>query len=199
MEATLRLPRRTSYAEYLEVERGSAHRHEFLDGVVVAMAGGSDEHNAIAGRLAMLLGVRLGAGSRYFTPDQRFWIAARTRSRYSDGSVICGKPEHPPHDGQASTNPVIIVEVLSPSTEGTDDGDKRQDFQSLPTLRAYVLVHQDERCVRVYRRSDAGAWPAEPEVVRDGGAFALPGLTSELAVAEVFADILDAGGRSLLR
>ena len=72
MEATLRLPRRTSYAEYLEVERGSAHRHEFLDGVVVAMAGGSDEHNAIAGRLAMLLGVRLGAGYRYFTPDQQF-------------------------------------------------------------------------------------------------------------------------------
>lgn len=199
MEATLRLPRRTSYAEYLEVERGSAHRHEFLDGVVVAMAGGSDEHNAIAGRIAMLLGIRLGPGCRYFTPDQRFWIAARTRSRYSDGAVICGKPEHPAHDGQASTNPSIIVEVLSPSSEGSDAGDKRLDFQSLPALRAYVLVHQDERCVRVYRRADDGAWPAEPAVVRDGESFELPGLASAIAVAEVFADILAPDGRSLLR
>lgn len=199
MKATLRLPRAASYAEYLSVEARSEVRHELLDGVIVAMAGGSDEHNAISGRLAMLVGVRLPDDCRYFSPDQRYWIAARTRARYADGSVICGKPEHAPHDGQASTNPTIVVEVLSPSSEGDDAGEKRVDFQSLGALGAYVLVHQDSRELRVYRRDDSGRWPDVPERYRDGDVVDLPGLTEGLPVAEVYRGILDEGGRSLLR
>jgi Uma2 family endonuclease len=96
--------------------------------VIVAMAGGSDEHNAIAGRFAGLFAVRVPAGCLYYTPDQRFWIAATARGRYSDGSSICGKPEHPTHDEQA-TNPSVVLEVLSRSSEGDDAaGDKRRDF-----------------------------------------------------------------------
>jgi Uma2 family endonuclease len=199
MEAVLRLPRRASYAEYLAIEQQSPHRHELIDGVIVAMAGGSDEHNAIAGRFAMLLGMRLERGCRYFTPDQRFWIAARARGRYSDGSIICGRPEHPPHDAQATTNPVVVLEVLSPSSEGDDDGDKRQDFQSLSSLRAYVLAAQDQRCVKVYRRTDRGEWPHEAELYRDGQRFELPTLTGALSVSEIYDDILDPADRSLLR
>lgn len=145
MRATLRLARAATYAEYLAVEQTSEHRHELIDRVVVAKAGGSDEHNALSGKLAMLLGMRLEPGCRYFSPHQRFWISTNSRGRYSDGSVICGKPDHPPHDDQASTNPVVVVEVLSPTSQGDDDGDKRLDFQSLPSLRAYVLVSQDLR------------------------------------------------------
>lgn len=199
MYATLRLPQRATYADYLTVEQQSRHRHEFIDGVIVAMAGGSDEHNAIAGRLAMLLGLRASKGCRYFTPDQRFWIAATARGRYADGAVICGKPKHPPHDGQASTNPALIVEVLSPSSEGDDEGDKRRDFQSLSSLKAYVLVSQDERCVRIYRAPSAGPWPNEAEVYGGGESFELPTLTAPLSVAEIFDDILDSDGHSLLR
>src|SRR5262245_24542358 len=130
MEATLRLPRAASYADYLAVEQNSEHRHEFIDGIIVAMAGGSDGHKAIAGKLAMLLGMRLEAGCRYYTPDQRFWISENSRGRYADGSINCGKPEHPTHDHQATTNPAIVIEVLSPSSEGDDQGEKRRDFQS---------------------------------------------------------------------
>jgi Uma2 family endonuclease len=162
------------------------------------MAGGSDEHNAIAGRLAMLLGVRLSNGCRYFTADQRFWVAATTRSRYSDGSVICGKPQHPPHDAQATTNPVVVLEVLSPSSEGDDDGDKRIDFQSLASLEAYVLLDQDMLRVRLYRRDEQGRWPLRPETYVSGDSFALPTLTSSLCVDEIYRDILGEG-RSLLR
>jgi len=199
MQATLRLPRRASYADYLAVEQQSEHRHELIDGVIVAMAGGSDEHNAIAGRLAMLIGARLGKPCRYYTPDQRFWIAARGRGRYTDGSVICGSPQHPPHDGQASTNPVVVIEVLSPSSEGDDAGDKRIDFQSLGALEAYVLVAQDARCVEVFRRASDGSWSPEPTVHRDGATFELPRCNAAIPIAEVYADILDADGRSLLR
>src|SRR5262245_64548029 len=74
-------------------------------------------------------------GFHCFTADQRFWIAATTRARYSHGSIICGKPAHPARDNQATTNPVVVVEVLSPSSEGDDDGDKRRDFQSRTSMR----------------------------------------------------------------
>lgn len=198
MKATLRLPRRASYSEYLAVEELSEHRHELIDGVIVAMAGGSDEHNAIASRFAALFGNRLPRGCRHYTPDQRFWIAAHGRARYADGSIICGKPEHPPHDDQATTNPVIVLEVLSPSSEGDDDGDKRLDFESLASLEAYVLAYQDQRCVKIYRRDERGEWLRMPEIARDGVSFELPRLATPIAVAEVYDDILDPHGRSVL-
>lgn len=199
MRATLRLDRRATYADYLAVEQSSEHRHELIDGVIVAMAGGSDEHNAIAGRLAMLLGQRAAPPCRYYSPDQRFWISSTARGRYADGSIICGKPEHPPHDDQATTNPVIVVEVLSPSSEGDDEGDKRFDFESLASVQAYVLVAQDQRCVKVHRRDGTGVWPASPEIYGHGATFSLPSLNAPIPVADVYDGVLDANGRSLLR
>jgi len=199
VKATLSLPHRATYTEYLAVEQDSEHRHEFFDGVIVAMAGGSDEHNALATRFAVLFGVRAARGCRGYSPDQRFWIAATAHGRYSDGSIICGKPEHPAHDTQATTNPSVIVEVLSPSSAGDDDGDKRRDFQSLASLRAHVLAAQDARWVKVYRRTERGDWRDEPEVYRDGESFELPTLTRAISVDEVYDDILDGAGHSLLR
>jgi Uma2 family endonuclease len=181
------------------VEQHSEYRHELIDGVIVAMAGGSDEHNAVSARLSMLLGTRLPAGCLYYTPDQRFWIAAHARARYSDGSIICGKPDHPPHDRQATTNPVVVIEVLSPSTEGNDDGEKRRDFQSLSSLQAYVLASQDMRWVKVYRRDDHGNWQLEGDTYGSGESFSLPTLKAPVAVDEIYRDILDVDGRSLLR
>jgi Uma2 family endonuclease len=199
MRATLRLPRSATYADYLAVEQHSEHRHELIDGVIVAMAGGSDEHNAIAGRLAMLLGTRLEGECRYYTPDQRFWIAASRRSRYADGSVICGKPNHPPHDAQATINPIVVIEVLSPSSEGDDAGDKREDFQAVPALQAYVVVSQDRRLIRIHRRLAHGGWSHDAEIYSGGETFALPALQAPIAVDEVYENILDANGHSLLR
>jgi Uma2 family endonuclease len=199
VKATLRLDRRASYAEYLATERSSPVRHEFLDGVIVAMAGGSDEHNALMLQFSVLCATRRTGASRAYPADQRFWIAASGRGRYSDGSIICGPPEHPPHDAQATVNPVIVTEVLSPSSEGDDEGDKRLDFQSLASLQAYVVIAQDERRVKVYRRTERGDWRSDPDVYRDGESLDLPTLSSSIAVADVYEGILDASGRSLLR
>jgi Uma2 family endonuclease len=183
----------------MAAQQNSGHRLEFIDGVIVAMAGGSDEHNAIAGRFAGLFAGRLPPGCLYYTPDQRFWIAASARGRYSDGSIICGKPEHPVHDDQATTNPMVIVEVLSPSSEGDDEGEKRCDFQSLMSLRAYVMAAQDDRRVIVHGRDDQGSWGDRPRVFVAGMSFDLPGQTGPISVDDVYRDILDEGGRSLLR
>ena len=196
MQATLRLPRRATYADYLAAEQTSECRHEFIDGVIVATAGGSDEHNRIAGRLAQLLGSRETGSCGYYPSDQRFWIASRVRGRYSDGSIICGPPEHPAHDAQATTNPTVVIEVLSPSSEGDDDGEKRSDFQSLVSLEAYVLVAQDQRRVKIYRRTD-GEWGVA--TYRDGDSFELPTLSTSIPVADIYDRILDSTGKSLLR
>jgi len=116
MEATLRLSHRATYADYLAAEHNSNCRHEFLDGVIVAMAGGSDEHNAIAGLVARALLNRVTGNFRYYTADQPVLDRrARAESVCRRPRIICGAPEHPPHDDQATTNPVVIVEVLSPS------------------------------------------------------------------------------------
>jgi Uma2 family endonuclease len=196
MEAFLRLPRRATYADYLAAEQTSECRHEFFDGVIVAMAAGSDQHNAIAARLTMVLGTRAGGSCRYYTADQRFWIESRHRGRYADGSIICGPPEHPAHDAQATTNATVVIEVLSPSSEGSDNGDKRSDFQSLASLQAYVLVAQDQRRVKVYRRAGS-EWRVDS--YGDGDRFELPTLSAPVAVAEIYDRILDGDGRSLLR
>jgi Uma2 family endonuclease len=199
MKAVLSLPCRSTYADYLAAEQHSESRLEFLDGVIVAMAGGSDEHNAIAFRFSVLFGVRLAPGCHGYTADQRFWVAATTRARYSDGSIICGKPTHPPHDAQATTNPVVVIEVLSPSSEGDDDGDKRRDFQSLASLQAYVLAAQDARWVKIYLRTARGDWREQPDVYGSGDSFELPRLTRAIAVDEIYDGILDPSGTSLLR
>lgn len=198
MRATLHLPGRATYANYLAAEQLSPLRHEFFDGVIVAMAGGSDEHNAISSRLGLLCGMRLRPPCRHYSPDQRFWIAATRRGRYPDGSIICGRPEHPPHDEQATLNPLVVFEVLSPSSEGDDEGEKRRDFQTLATLQAYVVVAQDTRLVRVHRRDAQGAWRDLPDAYRDGDVFELPSLSQAIAVGEVYEGVLDADGRSLL-
>ena len=199
VKATLRLDRRASYGDYLAAEQSSPVRHEYIDGVVVAMAGGSDEHNAIMLQVGVLCATRRTGKCRAYPADQRFWIAATGRGRYSDGSIICGAPEHPPHDAQATTNPVVVIEVLSRSSEGDDEGDKRLDFQSLASLQAYVVIAQDERRVKVYRRIDRGEWRTDPDIYRDDQSFELPTLSSAILVAEVYDGIVDAGGGSLLR
>lgn len=198
MKATLRLDRRATYADYLAAEQDAPVRHEYIDGVIVAMAGGSDEHNAIMMQLGVLCANRCTGKCRVYPADQRFWIAASGRGRYSDGSIICGAPAHPVHDAQASTNPAVVVEVLSPSSEGDDQGDKRQDFQSLSSLQAYVVVAQDEHRVEVYRRTERGEWRHDPDVYRDGESFELPTLTSAITVTGVYDGIVDAHGQSLL-
>jgi Uma2 family endonuclease len=198
MKATLRLSAPATYAEYLAIASATEHRLEFIDGVIVAMAGGSHVHNALGGRFAMLFGARVRPPCRTFSPDQRFWIAATARGRFSDGAIICGTPSAPPHDRHAATNPTVVLEVLSPSSIGDDEGDKRSDFQSLETLQAYLLAAQDARAIRVYRRDDRGAWRQLPDHYRDGDELLLPGMTAPITVAEIYDGILDEHGRSVL-
>jgi len=151
---------RYAYAEYLAYERDSAMKHEYDAGEIIAMAGGSRRHNALASRISAALENAREPGCVAFQSDQRVRILATGKATYPDASMVCGPIEGDPADptGATITNPMLIVEVLSPSTEQDDRGNKWQHYQLVPSLQAYVLVSQSHARVERYRRLANGDW-----------------------------------------
>jgi Uma2 family endonuclease len=151
-----------SYGEYLAAEARRDVKHEFHDGTVVAMAGGSPEHSLLCARLLLALGNALEAGNcRPFESNLRLYLPAARRGLYPDASVICGRLERDPVDPDAATNPTLIAEVLSPSTEAYDRGQKFELYQTLHSFTEYLLVASQRVRVEVVRREPDGAWRHE--------------------------------------
>ncbi len=146
--------------DYLGVEEMSAVRHEFLDGQIFAMAGGTPEHAALSAAILVLLGSKLRGGlCRPYSADLRIRVLATGLATYPDAAVICGEPERDPSSPTHVTNPTVVVEVLSMSTEEYDRGEKREHYQQIPALQEYVLVAQARRRIEVFHRSAVdGGW-----------------------------------------
>jgi Uma2 family endonuclease len=180
-----------TYAEYLTLEEGSSVRHEYLDGEIYAMAGGTPDHAALAGAIIRLIGSRLPYGCRIFTSDLRVRVPATGLSTYPDATVVCGRTERATDDPLSVVNPVILVEVTSPSTEEYDRGDKLRHYQSLPSLREVVIVSHREPRLTLYRRDDGG-WSVE--TAASGGAVSLPSVGARIAVDDVYRDGLEDAG-----
>jgi len=162
-----------TYAEYLQFEEAAETKHEWVNGEVYAMAGGSPEHGRLAAKLTHLL--RLALGDRpceTYSSDVRIRIEATRRSAYPDLSIVCGALQTSPADKDAVTNPSVLVEVLSPSTESSDRIEKWAHYRRIPSLQAYVLVSQSEQRIECYRR-DGTRWIYEEagpsETLRIGG------------------------------
>jgi len=171
-----------TYAEYLALEASSNVKHEFLGGQIYAMAGGTPEHAALAAAVIGLLFPQLrGRGCRTYDADLR----VRTRSglaTYPDVTVICGPTERDETDPQAVTNPALIVEVLSRSTEEYDAGDKFEHYKTLPSLRQYVLVSHREPSLDVWTLGDSG-WR---RVILRAGEIAELSIGARLDVRELY-------------
>ncbi len=155
MTAALR-PRYT-FAEYLGIEKVSREiRHEYVAGEVFAMAGGSVEHSALATAFGGLLFARLRGGPcRPHGSDLQISIRAANVATYADAAVVCDPVERDPESPTHVTNPLIVVEVLSPTSERYDREQKRLYYQQIDSLQQYVLVAQDRRRVEVWCRSGA--------------------------------------------
>ena len=170
-----------TYAEYVAFDGAADARHEYVNGRVYAMAGGSPEHARLAVAVSGDLRVALrGKPCVPFSSDLRVRVAATGRATYPDVTFVCGKLER--DTGDAVTNPTVIVEVLSDSTEGEDRGDKWAHYQRIPSLREYVLVSQKAARVEVFSR-DA----TQPELwhYRDHGSGARAAIESLGVVLEV--------------
>ncbi len=146
---------RLSPCDYLLGERDGDCRHEYLNGEVVAMSGGSRAHNLLTTRVARLFGNHLeGSGCRVYQSDMKVRVEAANRFYYPDVMVCCGPVDAEP-DAYYETAPRLIVEVLSPRTAANDDGEKRINYQTLASLEEYLLLDPTTGDATLYRRGGA--------------------------------------------
>jgi Uma2 family endonuclease len=177
--------RHYTFEDYLSVEEMSAVRHEFLDGEIFAMPGGTPEHAALSAAVVVLLGTRLeGRPCRPYSADLRIRVVATGLATYADATVICGDPIRDPASPTHVTNPGVIIEVLSPSTEAYDRGEKREHYQQIASLREYVLVAQDHPELEVYSRVTGGSW--RRSVHGPGQVVDLPSIGVRFTVDELY-------------
>ncbi len=183
--------RRMTYAEYLALEDASETKHEWSNGEVYAMSGGSPEHSRLQARMIVALSLALtGKPCAPFTSDLRVYVAAAKRSTYPDVTVICDALQHADLDPHAATNPTVLVEVLSPNSEAEDRGEKWALYQRIPSLAHYVLVSQHRPRVEVYTRTELGWHYAES---LPGDSFQLAALGVAIRVDDLYAGALAAG------
>ena len=176
-----------TYAQYLDLERTSPEKHEYLRGEVWAMAGGTPSHARIASNVGIALGIALkGRPCAVFNSDLRVRVQESDRSTYPDVTVVCSKELTASDDENAIVNPTLIVEVLSDSTEASDRGEKFAHLQRLPSLKEYVLVSQREQRVEVFRRGE-GMWML---FTITGGRLELKSIDVSLDLADVYANPL---------
>ena len=179
------LPRRAQYVgvtEYLEGEKDSNTRHEYIDGQIYAMAGASDRHNRIAGNLYNRLDDHLGDGPcEPFISDMKVWVS-ETVFYYPDVVVAC---DGPGADAYYRRQPRLIIEVSSPGTERIDRSEKLLAYKQMKSLREYVIVSQDRIHIEVFRRQRGDRWHWEVLTeLEDELHLESVGLT--LAVAQVY-------------
>jgi Uma2 family endonuclease len=182
-----------TYHEYLRLEAHANVKHEFLAGEIFAMAGGTPEHAAIAMNAGTLLNLQLrGRPCRVFSSDLRVRVRETGLTTYPDVSVVCAELERDPEDANTVTNPTLLVEVTSPSSEQYDRGAKLAHYQQMPALREMVVASHRERRVEVHRRDDAGTWSVQ--AVGPGEVASLASIGCELPVDEVYRDEFASAG-----
>ncbi len=176
---------RYSYAEYRSFENSNPARHEFVDGQILAMAGGTPAHARLQAALLYVLERQLeGQPCQAFPSDLRVRIVASGLATYPDVSVICGDIETAPEDPNAAVNPVLVIEVLSDITESWDRGEKFEHYRKIASLHGYVLVSHRERRVDLWWRDPQGPW--HERRVGSGETLDLPFVKATLVVDEIY-------------
>jgi Uma2 family endonuclease len=174
-----------SVDNYLAGEKESLVRHEYVDGQVYAMAGTSDRHNRIALNLSSRLNNRLGSGPcETFMSDMK--VKVDPVLYYYPDVVVTFDP--PGGDPYLRTQPRLIVEVLSPTTERIDRHEKLLAYRNVPRLQEYVLVSQDEMRIELHRRQDDGQWTLET-FTQPEESFAFKSVELSLIVGDVYRNV----------
>lgn len=176
---------RYTFREYLDLEETSTVRHEFLEGEIYAMAGGTPEHAALTMSIgATLVAALRGGPCRVHSSDLRIRVRATGLATYPDVTVVCGPYETEPESRTTVTNPRVVVEVTSDSTEEYDRSEKLESYKQVPGLAAIVFVSHRERLIEVIEREEAGPW--ERQEARRGGQLHLSALACDLVVDEIY-------------
>ena len=145
--------------EYLKLEAEADYKSEYRDGEIVPMTGGTTNHNNLAGTFyAYLLFAMKGRGYNIYIGDVRLWIPRYRQYIYPDVMVVQGQPIYTGTNTKTITNPQIIVEVLSPSTQNYDQGDKFMYYRSIPEMQEYILIDQKKFHIVQYTKTPEGKW-----------------------------------------
>lgn len=172
-------------SDYLALEESSDTRHEYVAGQAYAMTGGSQRHNRIALNIAsMLLAALRGRPCQVFMSDVKLSIAQDQSYYYPDAMVTCGQERQAANESNLVSDPLLVVEVLSPSTESIDRREKLAAYRRLASVQEYVLVSQDQHFVEVYRREGEIGWrylAYEP-----GDVLNLASVEVEMPIAELY-------------
>ena len=181
-------PSFVSEREYLDLERKSELRSEYIAGRIYVMSGASERHNLIAGNLHALIWNQIrGRDCRAYMADMRVKVAPTGMYTYPDVIALCGERRF--EDGHVDTllNPAVIVEVLSESTEAYDRGEKFAHYRRLDSLREYVLVAQDKIRVEHYQREGEN-WILS-EISGPGGTLHLSTIDCHVGIGEVYENV----------
>jgi Uma2 family endonuclease len=181
---------RLTEQDYLALERAAKHKSEFVSGEMFAMSGGSARHSRLAGRIFSKLDEQLeGSGCAPFTSDLRVRTPLGDQF-YPDVSVACGPMQNPGASKDVYTNPVVIVEVLSPSTADYDRGLKFVLYREIPSLSDYLIFHWDAIHVEHYTRQRNDSWLLQHHH-GDDARIPLPSIRCELALGSIYAGAMD--------
>ena len=180
--------KRYSPADYLALERASEVKHEFFDGEMFLMAGGTMEHSQVAANVIRALGNAFAdSPCCVLTSDMKIKLPTGLYT-YPDASVVCNQPQYEDDRKDVLLNPLLVVEVLSPSTEAYDRGQKFRHYQTCPSLREYVLIAQDRSAVDHYLRQPSGQWLLTTFESLDA-TMPLPSLGVGLRLGEIYAKV----------
>jgi Uma2 family endonuclease len=172
-------PPRLTEAEYLELEKTSLERHEFVDGVLHAMAGDKKQNNRVVGRLYRMLAARAEEkGCDVFFTVVKMRVSGG-KYRYPDVVVTC----EPESDEYLIEAPCAVFEVLSDSTKDVDENEKLEEYLKIPSVQRYVLLRQDRPLAMVYARAEDG-WRFS--LLEETGEFTVPCLELTLRLEEIY-------------
>jgi Uma2 family endonuclease len=182
--------KRHTLEEYLALERESDERLEFWNGQIFAMSGGTLNHERVMGNAFDSFRAQLrGTECSVFGSNMQIKVPSALPYRYADGSVVCGKVEVERFNGvNLLLNPGLIHEVLSPSTEAYDRGDKFTHYKSIPSLREYLLIAQHRPHVTHYVKQDDSSW-RYAEINGLDGSVDLPSLGITLKLSDIYQDV----------
>ncbi|MCV3215327.1 Uma2 family endonuclease [Plectonema radiosum NIES-515] len=172
--------------EYLEIELKSEERHEYINGQIIPITGGTPNHNQIALNLSGTLNFALKRQPlRVFVTDQRLWIPQKRINTYPDVMVVAGELEFQEGRKDTLTNPIMIAEVLSKSTKSYDRDEKFAAYRTIPSFQEYLLIDQYTMHVEQYSKTDNNRW-IFTEYEDADVTISLASISFEISLADIY-------------
>ncbi|MEL6439892.1 MAG: Uma2 family endonuclease [Cyanobacteria bacterium J06621_8] len=181
--------RQYSREEYLQLEADAEYKHEYRDGEIIPMTGGTTNHNEICLNFAANLKFGLKQQNyRVYMGGVRLWIPRHRVYTYPDVMVIKGEPIYADQGTTTVTNPVLIAEVLSKSTQNYDQGDKFTYYRSIPEMEEYILISQEQYYVMQYAKTEAKKWLLS-EYTEEDLAIQLSAIAFEFPLSDIYSGV----------